>query len=122
MTTSANPGPASRQERDLEQNSARNDFTLQDEWAKEADQTIDESALRRKPDWIEAIGDEDEDDNRIEQNLRDEFERRGEDDYVSDPTTSADSPDWVNDEYDDEADPEDESELDNFDDIRNSKV
>ena len=114
MTTSANPGPASRQERDLKQDSVNNDFTLQEEWAKESDQTIDESELRRKPDWIEAIGDEDEDDGRIEQNLRDEFERRGEDDYVSDPTTAADSPDWVDDDYDDENDAEDDNELDNL--------
>jgi hypothetical protein len=115
MSTSANPGSASRQERDLEQDSINNDFTtLQNEWGKEAEQTIDETALRRKPDWIEAIGDEDEDDGRIEQNLRDEFERRGEDDYVSDPTTEADSPDWVDDDYDDEDGDEDDNELDNL--------
>ena len=49
MTAAPNPGTAPRQERDLKQDSIRNDFTLQEEWAKEADQTIDESALRRKP-------------------------------------------------------------------------
>jgi hypothetical protein len=114
MTAAPNPGPEPRQERDLKQDSIRNDFTLQEEWAKEADQTIDESALRRKPDWIEAIGDEDETDGRIEQNLRDEFERRGEDDYISDPTTASESPDWVDDDYDDEDDAEDDNELDNM--------
>jgi len=113
MTAVPNPGPQPRQERDLKQDSIRNDFTLQEEWTKDADQTIDESALRRKPDWIEAIGDEDENDGRIEQNLRDEFERRGEDDYVSDPTMTSESPDWVDDEYDDEDDTEDDNGQDN---------
>lgn len=112
--TTANPGTPPRQERDLKQDSINNDFTLREAWDKEADQTIDESALRPKPDWIEAIGDEDEDESRIEQNLRDEFERRGEDDYVSDPTSAADSPDWVDDDYDDEDGDEDDNELDNL--------
>lgn len=111
MAARQDPRPAARQS----QTEADNDFTLQDEWTKETEQTIDESALRRKPDWLEAIGDEDEDAERIEQNLRDEWEGRGEDDFVSDPTAASESPDWVDDDYDDEN--EDDNDLDTVEDI-----
>lgn len=84
---------------------------LRDEWEAEADRSIDESALRRRPDWIESIGDEDETQGRIERNIRDEWERRGEDDFVSDPTAPSDMPGWVGDDYDDEY-PGDVDELD----------
>ena len=114
MTTPHVPRPKSRQERDLKQDSIHNDFTLQEEWAAEADQTIDESELRRRPDWIEAIGDEDEADRPIEQNIEENWQLYGEDDYVSDPTTVSESPDWVDDDYDDEDDAEDDNELDNM--------
>jgi hypothetical protein len=102
MRRSKPPGTKSRQEQPLKQDTVNNDYTLHEEWDQEADRTIDESRLRTKPDWLEAIGDEDEDDGRIEQNVRDEWERRGEDDFVSDPTAASDNPDWVDDDYDDE--------------------
>lgn len=76
---------------------------LQKEWDREAQRTINESALRKRPEWIEAIGDEDENPTLVEEDLREYgFELRGEDDYVSDPTNEADSPGWVDDDYDDE--------------------
>jgi len=91
-----------RHERDLNQDSIHNDYTLQDEWTAEADQTIDESELGGKPEWLEAISDED-DTEPIELNLRDYgWSLRGEDDFVSDPTTPSEMPDWVDDDYDDE--------------------
>jgi hypothetical protein len=80
-------------------------FALHDEWDKEADRILDESKLRRKPDWLEAIGD-DEDTQPIEANIRENWNLRGDDDYVSDPTDAADMPDWVDDDYDDEEPPE----------------
>ena len=79
-------------------------FSLHDEWDKEADRILDESELRRKPDWLEAIGD-DEDTEPIETNIRENWKLRGEDDYVSDPTSAADMPTWVDDDYDDESPP-----------------
>ena len=76
-------------------------FALQDEWDREADRVLDESQLRRKPDWLEAIGD-DEDTQPIERNIADHWKLQGEDDFVSDPTGAADMPTWVDDDYDDE--------------------
>ncbi len=75
---------------------------LRRKWDKEANRRLNENDLRRKPDWLEAIGDEDEDE-RVEANLRDEMSLRGEDDFVSDPTGAADVPTWVDDDYDDES-------------------
>src|SRR5215813_893362 len=73
---------------------------LQEEWEHESERTINESELRDRPDWIKAIGDEDESPRRIEADLQEYgFELRGEDDYVSDPTNDADSPGWVDDDY-----------------------
>ena len=83
----------------------KKDFVMHDEWDEEADRILDESKLRRKPDWLEAIGD-DEDTEPIEANIRESWKLRGEDDYVSDPTGEADSPTWVDDDYDDEARPD----------------
>ena len=77
-------------------------FALQDEWDEEADRVLDESQLRRKPDWLEAIGD-DEDTEPVERNIAENWKLQGEDDYVSDPTNPADMPDWVDDDYDDES-------------------
>jgi hypothetical protein len=75
---------------------------LREEWDREAARNhLDENALRRKPDWLEAIGDEN-DEERVEANLRDEMSIRGEDDFVSDPTGAADMPTWADDDYDDE--------------------
>jgi hypothetical protein len=79
------------------------DESLHAEWDKEASRTIDESALRGRPEWIEAIGDEDEDQDRIEQDLQDYgWDLLGEDDFVSNPTSEADMPTWLSDDYDDE--------------------
>ena len=78
---------------------------LQDDWDKEGDRILDETKLRRKPDWLEAIGD-DEDTQPIEMNIRENWKLRGEDDYVSDPTSAADMPTWVDDDYDDESPPD----------------
>jgi hypothetical protein len=124
MSRNKTPGPKSRQEQPLQQDTVNNDYTLQEEWDQESRRTIDESRLRTKPDWLEAIGDEDEDVKRIEQNVRDEFERRGEDDYVSDPTAASDHPDWVDDDYDDENVAEGDNELDSMrrGNVRNSKT
>src|SRR5258706_12779438 len=80
------------------------DFEMHDEWDKEGNRILDESKLRRKPDWLEAIGDDD-DTEPIEINIRENWKLRGEDDYVSDPTSAADSPTWVDDDYDDESHP-----------------
>lgn len=102
MTEQKNPRPPrQRQERDLSQDSIDNDFTLRDEWDKDADQVLDEFELRPKPAWLEAIGDEDEA-ITVEQSIREDgFELMGEDDFVSDPTAASDMPDWVDDDYDD---------------------
>jgi hypothetical protein len=124
MRRSKTPGTKSGQEQPLQQDIVNNDYTLHEEWDREADRTIDESRLRTKPDWLEAIGDEDEDNGRIEQNIRDEWERRGEDDFVSDPTAPSDHPDWVSDDYDDENVAEGDNELDSMrhGNVRNSET
>ena len=83
----------------------KKDFEMHDEWDKEGNRVLDESQLRRKPDWLEAIGD-DEDTQPIEMNIRENWKLRGEDDYVSDPTGAADMPTWVDDDYDDESRPD----------------
>lgn len=72
-------------------------------WDDDDIPTIDENALRDRPEWLERIGDEDEDPARIEQNLRDEWGRLDEDDFVSSPVGEADAPDWTDKDYDDEA-------------------
>jgi hypothetical protein len=87
---------------DLDEASDRKGSALRDQWEAEADWILNETELRRKPDWLEAIGDEDEDGQRIETNIKDEWQLQGEDDYVSDPTAESDMPDWVDDDYDDE--------------------
>ena len=89
-------------ESDLDDGNGRKASTLRDQWEEEADWILDEGELRRKPDWLEAIGDEDEDDGRIETNIKDEWQLQGEDDFVSNPTAESDMPDWVDDDYDDE--------------------
>jgi hypothetical protein len=99
MTARKDPKPVAYQEPHSQ--NVNKDFALHDEWDKEADRILDESALRRKPDWLEAIGD-DEDTEPIEINIRENWKLRGEDDYVSDPTGAADMPNWVDDDYDDE--------------------
>jgi hypothetical protein len=104
MAARKDPKPMAHQEPDSHSHNVNKDFELHDEWDKEADQILDESALRRKPDWLEAIGD-DEDTEPIEINIRENWKLRGEDDYVSDPTSAADMPTWVDDDYDDEARP-----------------
>lgn len=76
-------------------------------WEDEEIPTIDESALRGRPEWVERIGDEEEDPRRIDQNLREEWGRLDEDDFVSSPVSESDSPDWTDKEYDDEAGDED---------------
>jgi hypothetical protein len=82
---------------------ASHDPSLQEEWDREGRRTINESALRGRPDWVKAIGDEDEDPERIDQNLQAYgWDLLGEDDFVSDPTGESDSPTWVDDDYDDE--------------------
>ncbi len=94
--------------------------TLQDQWDAEAERSIDESALRGTPEWLEAIGPEDQPVREIEQHLQDDgWGMRGEDDFVSDPTGEADMPGWVDDDYDDEIVDElddEEAELESGDD------
>lgn len=76
--------------------------------------TIDENALRGRPEWVERIGDEDEDPRRVEQNLREEWGRLDEDDFVSSPVSESDDPDWTDKDYDDEAGGKDENEDDPY--------
>lgn len=76
---------------------------LPNKWDDEEIPTIDENALRGRPEWVKRIGDEDEDPGRVEQNLREEWGRLDEDDFVSSPVNEADSPDWTDKDYDDEA-------------------
>lgn len=102
MTTHRKPRFLSEDEPDS--HDVNKDFEMHDEWDKEGDRVLDESKLRRKPDWLEAIGD-DEDTEPIEINIRENWKLRGEDDYVSDPTGAADMPNWVDDDYDDESRP-----------------
>jgi hypothetical protein len=104
MSIRKGPKPAPQAEDAAVNNQGLNDepSRLRAEWDKEANRELDESALRRKPDWLEAIGDEDEGE-RVEANLEEQWGIRGEDDYVSDPTDTADMPNWVDDDYDDDA-------------------
>lgn len=82
---------------------ARSDSTLRDQWDAESERTLDESALRDDPEWLEAIGPEDQSRREVARNLQDDgWGLRGEDDFVSDPTGEADMPGWVDDDYDDE--------------------
>ncbi|MEO8610891.1 MAG: hypothetical protein ABI690_23540 [Chloroflexota bacterium] len=98
----AHKEPRFLSENDPHSRSVKKDFEMHDEWNQEANRILDESKLRRKPDWLEAIGDE-EDTEPIEANIRENWKLRGEDDYVSDPTGTADAPNWVDDDYDDES-------------------
>ena len=100
MSTRREPRFLSEREPNLHR--VNKDFALHDKWDEEADRILDESQLRRKPDWLEAIGDN-EDTQPIEVNIRENWKLRGEDDYVSDPTSAADMPTWVDDDYDDES-------------------
>lgn len=76
---------------------------LREQWEKESNRNLNESALRDRPEWMKAIGDEDEHPKRIEADFEAYgWEMQGEDDYVSDPTSESDMPGWVADDYDDE--------------------
>ncbi len=76
---------------------------LENDWEKESCRTINESKLRGEPEWVEEIGDENENPQRTEQNLQDYgWDLVGEDDFVSDPTGEADSPTWLDDDYEDD--------------------
>jgi hypothetical protein len=81
----------------------RRNSDLPNQWNEEEIPTIDENVLRDRPEWVERIGDEDEDPRRVEQNLREEWGRLDEDDFVSSPVTESDAPDWTDKDYDDEA-------------------
>lgn len=76
-------------------------------WDDDAVPTIDENELRGRPEWLERIGDEDEDPARVEQNIREEWGRLDEDDFVSSPVSESDAPDWTDKDYDDERGDED---------------
>ena len=65
--------------------------------------TIDENALRERPEWLESVGDEEEDPQLIERNIREEWGNLDEDDFVSSPVSESDDPDWTDKDYDDEA-------------------
>jgi hypothetical protein len=85
---------------------------LPNRWEDEAIPEIDENALRGQPEWLARIGDEDEAEATIEQNLAEEWGRTDEDDYVSSPVTQSDQPDWTDKEYDSEpGGPEDDTYL-----------
>ena len=63
---------------------------------------LTKSKLRGEAEWVEEIGDEDENQKLTEQNLQDYgWDLVGEDDFVSDPTGEADLPTWLNDDYED---------------------
>lgn len=104
MSARRGPKPVTKPVHAAGENTPRNseETRMHDQWEQETDRTLDESALRRKPDWLEAIGDEDEGE-RIEDNLEEQWSLRGEDDFVSNPTGESDMPNWVDDDYDDEA-------------------
>ena len=93
---------------------------MSDREPREPKSTAPPEDLREDPDWFEAIGDEDESDEVIAENLEEYgFNQMDEGNFESDPVGPSDMPDWTRYAVYGEDQPliDEEDELDDMDEI-----